>query len=227
MLTTHLPLLLVLLFGTVTISVQLHHIRCLSFRFLSERARVDDRLAAINMLPTGKYELDGSRLHKPLHLRLPQSVRERQFYLPAIFHAGNCDVSVRHVGMNHKPSNADLPKPASAMYTTFWPTVRANATTMVNRCLKPMGEEDSALLTTTVMLERYAFRYEIQITDSDPDMPGDGWLADTNTGSYFNIYEPGGSASGHGTRRVWLNYEDPFFVDPFDDLHYGSQSESD
>lgn len=98
---------------------------------------------------------------------------------------------------------------------------------MVNRCLKPIGEEDSALLTTTVMLERYTFRYEIQITDSDPDMPGDGWLADTNTGLYFNIYEPGGSASGHGTKGVWRNYEDPFFVDPFDDLHYGSQSESD
>lgn len=82
---------------------------------------------------------------------------------------------------------------------------------MVDRCLKPIPKEDGAILYSKVMLEQYSFNYEIQIIDSNPGMPGDGWLVDKNNGYNYNVYEPGGSASGHGTKGYWQNYDDPTF----------------
>lgn len=82
---------------------------------------------------------------------------------------------------------------------------------MVDRCLRPAGVDDAAFLKTWILLEQYTFPVEIQIMDGDPDMPGDGWLADLNHGMDYNIYELGGSASGHGTKGRWQNYDDPSF----------------
>jgi len=210
MLTTHLPLIFVLL-GSVTAFPQFIDIICLDFRIYPDLPRVADCLAAIEMLPSGRYEFDGTKPYKPLHILLPQKARERKFYIPAIFRSGNCQVQVAPLGSRRydKPSPTVLEKPASAMYTAFWPAVRANATKMVDRCLRQGNKRDGAILNSRVMLEQFRFAYDVHIMDVDPEMPGDGWVVDLNGPWWYNVYEPGGSASGHCTKGHWQNYSDP------------------
>ncbi|MCJ1245240.1 hypothetical protein MMC30_002443 [Trapelia coarctata] len=68
-------------------------IRC--YRDDLPKSHAGDCLAAIDMIHSGAYVLDGS-IHKPLKLQLSKSAH-RLFLMPAIFRSGTCLVHVEAI----------------------------------------------------------------------------------------------------------------------------------
>ena len=206
-----------------------------------------DCMAAIDMIHSGAYVLDGN-VNKPLSLILPKSAR-RLFLMPAIFRSGTCLIHVeairnpdlsRSVTWHSQNSDVtsflrtevwskirrlgsccikvDKPKPerpkptvppegsksASFMYTVVWPKVRQLATKVVKGCL-PNELARGGEVETQSKMGDLTLSYKITVSGMPKGMPGDGkkmcfcWRTHQPGVIQYNVYEPHGSSSGHGT----------------------------
>jgi len=185
--------------------------------------RLSDCHAAINMIPSGAYHLDGQHLSQPLHFYRPPQYRDRTFLIPAIFRSGTCIVAVfaypsiheLHTGRAHAPKKA-----ATAMYNVIWPHVRSNATQITQRCLTPVPKAGAkggdqtvthdlkgGAMRTSISLGKASFPYAVDVRGLPKGMPGDGWKVqlhpEERDAISFNVYEAGGEMSGQGRKGLW------------------------
>ncbi|MCJ1247595.1 hypothetical protein MMC30_004810 [Trapelia coarctata] len=156
---------------------------------------------AINMIPSGKYELEG-RITKPLNLHLPQTVCNRKFFLPAAFLSRTCLIKVIPEYPGHKAFIRPT-KAASAMYTIVWPTVRRLATEIMPKCIRNPRGTNWGAASSTSNLEGSVFSYFVQVAPVPPGMQRDGWKLLDDAGFRYNVYEAGGTSSGNCTKGVW------------------------
>lgn len=156
---------------------------------------------AIDMIHSGKYELDGIE-SKPLNLLLPPSVRHRKFFLPAAFLSGTCLIKVVPEFPAHKFFTRPT-KASSAMYNIVWPAVRRLATEIVRTCLRNHGGTNWGAASWTSDLDGSAFSYFVHVEPVPPGMQRDGWKLLDDVGVRSNVYEDGGTSSGNCTKGVW------------------------
>lgn len=160
--------------------------------------------SAIDMIPDGIYNFDG-KVSKPLNFRLPQSVRDRKFLLPAAFLSGTCLILVestvaRHVWAN--PGEHPPVKAASALFTIVWPKVRQYATKITQKCLVSKEKPVEGDINLTSMLGTFQLEYKVTVTGVPPGMKGDGWKMQ-DWGNVYNVYESNGSSRGRGTKGLF------------------------
>ncbi|MCJ1245234.1 hypothetical protein MMC30_002437 [Trapelia coarctata] len=163
-----------------------------------------------------------------LQVRLSSSARTRRFALPAIFKAGSCMVTVSpddtwtwRLGGRTKPFALPLPDTmvAGDMYGGVWPNVKRQASRIVRKCFgfapgaRRGGGGIMGEVVTKSPLGGKEFPYQVKVEAVPRGFPGDGWRAirvggwdvakDRMLEVEYNVYEPGGVASGKGTRGVW------------------------
>lgn len=88
------------------------------------------------------------------------------------------------------------------MYTKVWPRAKEWASKIVGKCPVSSESTSSGYVLTKSTLDDFGFEYHVGILEAPPSMPGDGWKAAIGVVTY-NVYEPGGTSSGNGTKGVW------------------------
>lgn len=99
------------------------------------------------------------------------------------------------------PKNA-----ASEMYFTLWPSVRVLVNIILKECLGNRSFHTGGTTHAESRLGEFLFPYYVTVIPTPEGFPGDGWQARLTCGVrdvVYNVYEPGGSALGHGTRGIW------------------------
>jgi len=186
-------------------SLGLHKdVACFSTPNAFPRPHVADCQAAINMIPSGMYNFDGS-IFRPLHSELPQSVRARKFLLPAAFRSGTCLILVEST-LRHdvwEPHDRTPPvRAASAMFTVVWPKARQYATQITQKCLVSRGKPAAGTVDLVSVLDNFVLHYRITVEGVAPGMKGDGWRVQ-DWGNIYNVYEANGLSRGRGTKGLW------------------------
>jgi len=177
------------------------------------------------MIPSGEFLVKGDHFleenGKPkLKIHIPPNDRNRKFFMPAIFRSGTCVIRVSadvHRRGLIRPNPPTFTNAASKMYSTVWPNVRQQATRIVQECLAkdPDGMRHyGGLLHTESLLGDVRFPYQIRVEAPHMSFPGDGatYIDLEGVGPGFdtrraweveyNVYEPGGTSSGHGRKGV-------------------------
>ena len=183
------------------VTPELNEINCINLHV--PRPDLADCQTAIDMIPSGDYHWDGKKSRR-LSFNLPDSVRQRKFFFPAAFRSNTCVVKMERM-MNPPGGPTQGTKAATAMYNTVWPNVRHLCTKMVERCL---ATTEMAFVVTQSNVGTFPFTYLVSIGGIEPNMPGDGWKM-SDSRAVYNVYEAGGTASGHGTLGVKSLYRDP------------------
>lgn len=168
-----------------------------------------------------------------LHITRPLTAdgQHRTFLMPAMFRSGTCVVTV-HCDDGYVPprvpTQPTFPDAAAWMYIRVWPNVRHQAQVIMWACFEHdpdpntrYGEAGARTLMPHGTGAGAWFSYRIRVSRVPPNgFPGDGWrylqranIIDISAldhyGSFryweleYNVYEPGGSSSGHGTKGVW------------------------
>lgn len=179
-------------------------ITCYSTPHSFPRPRATDCQAAINIIPSGIYRFDGKE-SRPLNFELPQSVRDRNFLLPAAFLSGTClilvESALRH-DVWRPPAQPPPVQAASAMFTVVWPKVRQSATQITQKCLLSREKPAAGDIDVTSMLGDFRFEYRITVSGVPPGMKGDGWRMQ-DWGNIYNVYTANGSSRGRGNKGLW------------------------
>lgn len=184
-----------------------------------------DCYAAINMISSGELLVKGDHFleenGKPkLKVHIPPAERDRKFFMPAIFRSGTCMIRVSadvDRGGLIRPNPPTFTNAASKMYSIVWPKVRQQATRIVQECLAkdPDGlRHFGGLVHTESLLGDVRFPYRIKVEAPHMGFPRDGatYIDLEGVGPEFdtqraweveyNVYEPGGTSSGHGRKEV-------------------------
>ncbi|MCJ1246317.1 hypothetical protein MMC30_003523 [Trapelia coarctata] len=186
--------------------------------YWGEDPHLVDCQAVIDMIPAGHFEVEpGDRLSRvpAIDLHIPNKKRSRSFILPAAFHSGTCLITVRADRQeNTVPHPAPFANAASKMYSTVWPNVRRQAKRIVQECLveepPKAGDCVAGEVLTRSQLGNTWFSYLVNLRPAPrKGFPGDGWKIgilepyvgfDSILELFYNVYEPGGTSSGVGTK---------------------------
>lgn len=203
---------------------QIDHIDCTWY--LQNRGPAPaDCYAAISMIPSGDFLVQGDHFldengRPKLKIHIPPHDRARKFFMPAIFRSGTCmirvsaDVDRRGLMRPNPPAFTNA---AAKMYSTVWPHVRQRATEIVQECLAkdPDGlRHYGGSVHTESALGDVRFPYQIKVEEPHKGFPRDGatYIDLEGVGPGFdvrraweveyNVYEPGGTASGQGRKTA-------------------------
>ncbi|MCJ1243080.1 hypothetical protein MMC30_000277 [Trapelia coarctata] len=187
-------------FGEDLYPEKLNQIACHNFHNEDHDWRVEntaDCQDAIGMIPSAPnvHPDELARSHQPggpnrINIHIPNSARERKFFLPAIFRSRSCLVMVvadapdHHIfiedpetyhawhndphGPNYFPMHNDHRGPAnnaaSHMLFTIWPKAKQLAQRIVKRCPLTQDHDNIGSILTWDMLGKYPFHYRVGVT---------------------------------------------------------------